>query len=427
MKKTNVLIFPAGAENAIEIYEALHEHIDIQVYGASGKSDHTEFIYPKEQYIIDDFYITQPDFITKFNKLINHWNIDVVIPTHDTIALYLADHKAEIKAKLLTSTVETALICREKKRTIALFEDCDFCPIVYDSKNPPAPENFPVFAKPNVGEGGKGTRCIETVFEELPLDDTKMIVCEYLPGEECSIDCFTDRNGNLLFCGCRTRERIFSGIAVRSRTIETTTEIKAIADTINSRLQLFGAWFFQVRRDKYGKWKLLEVSCRQAGTMTLYRHKGINFPLMGIYQLNGIDVMPMEMSGEWIIDRCFKARYTLPYEYSTVYVDLDDTLIISKSVNSRMMQFLYQCVNKKKKLILITRHPLIPLETLKRYKIYSGLFDKIIHITFEQKKTDFMEPENAIFIDNSFLERKLVFESLGMPVFDVDAVDCLID
>ena len=40
--KWNVLIFPAGAENALEIYEALRYNLNVEVFGASGKKDFAE-------------------------------------------------------------------------------------------------------------------------------------------------------------------------------------------------------------------------------------------------------------------------------------------------------------------------------------------------------------------------------------------------
>ena len=56
-----------------------------------------------------------------------------------------------------------------------------------------------------------------------------MIICEYLPGEEVTIDCFTDKNRKLLFCNPRAADRILAGIDVHARRIALTDEIKYIA------------------------------------------------------------------------------------------------------------------------------------------------------------------------------------------------------
>ncbi len=427
MEKTNVLIFPAGSENAIEIYESLCQHIDIEVFGASGKSDHAVYLYPQDHYSEDNYYIDDPEFTHRFNRLINRWNIDIVIPTHDTIAQYFANNRNSINAKILTADAQTADICRHKKKTFALISDCDFCPKVYPSLDVVPSEDYPLFLKPNIGEGGKRTKVLLTLAESFNhSQEEDLIICEYLPGEEFTVDCFTNRKGELLFCGIRQRDRIHMGIAMRSHTLDTSEDVLRIAQEINSRINMFGAWFFQLKEDRNGKLKLLEVSCRHAGTMTLYRHKGVNFALMGIYELNGIDVVPLEMPGSWSLDRCLKARFKLPFDFDTVYVDLDDTLIVKGIVNTTLIQFLYQCVNENKKIILLTKHDTSPQETLARFKINSELFDQIIHLPLNESKASCITQPKSIMIDNSFAERKLVYEAHNIPVIDVDAVDCLI-
>ena len=42
------------------------------------------------------------------------------------------------------------------------------------------------------------------------------IVCEYLPGEEYTVDCFSDREHGLLFAGARVRRRTRNGISVNT-------------------------------------------------------------------------------------------------------------------------------------------------------------------------------------------------------------------
>lgn len=427
MKKTNILIFPAGSENAIEVYESLYQHIDLEVFGASGKSDHAVYLYPEDRYSEDNYYIDDPDFIQRFNQLISRWQIDIVIPTHDTIAQYLANNRENINAMVLTADAKTADICRQKRKIFELFIDCDFCPKLYPSLEAVSDEDYPLFLKPNIGEGGKRTRLLLTQAEAHDLSwEEDLIICEYLAGEEYTVDCYTNRKGELLFCGLRQRDRIHMGIAMRSHTLDTSEEVLNIARKINSRIKMFGAWFFQLKEDRDGKLKLLEVSCRHAGTMTLFRHKGVNFALMGIYELNGIDVAPMEMPGSWSLDRCLKARFKLPFDYDTVYVDLDDTLIVKGVVNTTLIQFLYQCVNEHKRLVLITKHNAMPKDTLTRFKINPELFDQIVHLSLDESKAACITQTRSILIDNSFAERSAVYEATGIPVFDVDAVDCLI-
>ena len=92
------------------------------------------------------------------------------------------------------------------------------------------------------------------------------------------------------------------------------------------------------------------------------------------------------------------------------------------------MMFLYQCVNEGKEIILITKHIKDINETLKGLKIDINLFDEIIRLTKEDNKSEYMDNEKtSIFIDDSFSERLAISNELDIPVFDLDAIESLID
>jgi predicted ATP-grasp superfamily ATP-dependent carboligase len=425
--KINVLIFPAGAENALEIYYSLRYNLHLDVFGASGKPDHAGFIYPPDHYIEGNFYITSPSFLDDFNLLLKKYKIDIVIPTHDTIALFMAENRPLIQAKIIVSDSQTARLCREKKLTYALMAGYDFCPQVY--KRLQDIPSFPVFLKPNRGEGSKGTFIAQSMDEVVARTSVnpELLICEYLPGQELTVDCFTNKKQELLFVGPRTRERVQMGISFHSESVELTEEIQRIARIINSKLELRGAWFFQVKQDRDSQYKLLEISARQAGTMALYRQVGVNFALLSIFDLMDVDISILKNRLDIKMDRCLHNRYHFNYKYDDVYVDFDDTIIVEGKVNDFLMQYLYQATNCGKKLHLITRHELNISETLKAYKIAENLFDEIILLSPMEKKSDHIQPQKAIFIDNHFSERKLISERFGIPVFDVDAVECLVN
>jgi hypothetical protein len=326
----------------------------------------------------------------------------------------------------IVSDRQTAHICREKRLTYALMADCDFCPKIYN--RPEIIHDFPIFLKPNRGEGSKGTFIARSMDEvvEITSSNPDMVICEYLPGQELTVDCFTNRKRELLFVGPRTRERIQMGISNHSESVPLTAEIQRIADIINKKLELRGAWFFQVKQAADSSYKLLEISARQAGTMALYRQVGVNFALLSIFDAMEMDVSILSNQFDIQLDRCLNNRYHLNYDYEDIYIDFDDTIIIAGKINDQMMQFLYQAVNSGKRLHLITKHELDITQTLKDYKISANLFDEIISLTPLESKKDYINPRKAIFIDNHFSERKAVSEILGIPVFDVDAVECLI-
>jgi hypothetical protein len=426
-KKINVLVFPAGSEIGLEIYNSLKYNLHIELFGASGKADHAKYIYDADHYVEDDFYITSPGFTEAFNKMLLRLKIDVVFPTHDTIALYLAKYQKEIASKVLTCSYKTALIAREKKLTYEVFKNFDFCPLVYDHQN--SAIAFPVFLKPNEGQGGKGTWLVESKEElKYKMDaDPGLILCEYLPGEELSVDCFTNRNGELLFVGGRTRERIQMGISFHSSAVILTGEIKRIAEQLNDTLEIRGAWFFQVKKDKNDKFKLMEFAVRQASTMGLYRQVGINFALLSIFDALDIEVKILRNNYFIELDRCLFNRYRIELDYNRVYIDFDDTIIVENQVNKDALKYLYQCKENNIKICLLTKHKFDLDESLQRYYLHKNLFDEIILIKPDEDKIKYINPEKSIFIDNYFYDRERASNELKMPVFDVDAIESLLD
>lgn len=427
MKKTNVLIFPAGGENAINIHDSLKYNLHFDLYGASSNDDYAKSIYKEENYCLSNFFINDVNFFDNFNGMLEKFEIEYVIPTHDTIALFLMENKDKIKAEIVCSPLETAKIAHDKELTYEALNNKDYLPNIYNSYD--EIEEYPVFLKPKVGAGGKRTHLVksEQQLKEILSENDDMVICEYLPGDEITVDCFTDFNRELLFVGPRTRERITMGISFESRTIELTDEINKIANDLNSTFVFDGAWFFQLKKDYRGKYKLMEISIRQAGTMALYRELGVNFAALSLFNAMRLKVSILFNDYKLSLNRRLTNAYKLEYFYDKVYIDFDDTLIVNGKVNTQAMRFLYQCINNNKKIFLITKHSNDINETLKKYRIEPSIFEKIYLLEDKERKIDYINSNNAIFIDNYYIERKEVFDKYNIPVFDVDAVECLIN
>ena len=424
--KHRVLIFPAGSEIGLEIYNSLKYSHHVEVFGASGKSDHASFIYDEDHYIEDVLYVDRLDFIERFNLLLRSLQIEFIYPTHDTIACFLAEHQSELDAQVLTSCAETNRIARFKRQTYNLFQTFDFCPKVFAEPYLYLP--FPVFLKPDDGQGGKGTHIAETP-EDLASylgKNPRLLVTEFLPGEELSVDCFTDINGKLMFIGPRTRERIQMGISFRSTAVEVTEEIKHIAHRINETVSINGAWFFQVKKDRDGKFKLMEFAPRQSSTMGLYRHNGVNFALLTLFNAMGKQVEILENNYPVQLDRCLHNRFKAALEFRRVYIDFDETVVVGKHVHELVMAFIYQCRNRGIAVVLLTKHLYNLMETLRSCGISEHLFEDIIQIPDSQDKWAFIDPDGAIFIDNYWFDRRAVKRKFGIPVFDVDGIECLL-
>lgn len=425
--KRRVLIFPAGSEIGLEIFNSLKYSHHVEVFGASGISDHASFIYEDGRYVEDaSLYVDRADFIERLNGHIQRLRIEFIYPTHDTIANFLAQNQTLVSAKVITSCAATNAIARSKRETYKAFQLFDFCPAVFAEPSPNLA--FPVFLKPDDGQGGKGTFRADDAHDLAFYlhKSPDLLAMEFLPGEELSVDCFTDFNGALLFIGPRTRERVRMGISFRSTAVQVTEEIRQIAHAINNTVELNGAWFFQVKQNKQGLFKLLEFAPRQSSTMGLYRHTGVNFALLSLFNAMKMPVEVLPNSYPLQLDRYLHNRFKAGLSYSRVYIDFDETIVDGNQVHDRVMAFLYQCRNQRIEIVLLTKHRYDLGETLHQCGISKNLFTNIIQLSDDQKKWKLINPQESIFIDNYWFDRKEVAEKLGIPVFDVDAVECLL-
>jgi hypothetical protein len=110
-----------------------------------------------------------------------------------------------------------------------------------------------------------------------------------------------------------------------------------------------------------------------------------------------------------------------------VYVDLDDTLVIHDRLNIELISFLFQCINQKKKLILISKFLGDDIRTyLKKWRVLE-LFDDIIWLPESDSKALHIPHGRAIFIDDSFSQRLEVSKICGIPTFDPSMVEALLD
>lgn len=425
MTPKRLLIFPAGSEVAFEILNALKFSKFVEVYGGTSTDDHSEYVYKR---LIKGFpYIDAPDFLEYLNRVIKEYGIDCIYPAHDSASVYLSENADKINAQVIITDPKTTAICRSKKDTYAYFEGESFVPRHYLS--PDEVQSFPVFVKPAVGQGSNGARKIDTLQELIQSveNDPSLVICEYLPGMEYTVDCFTDRKGNLLVAKIRARERIRAGISVRSKLTDTDDDVRRIAETINRRLHFRGAWFFQLKRNTAGEYRLLEISPRIPGTMGLSRNCGINFPMLTLFDFWGYDVSVIDNGYPIILDRAFYSAYHIDMQYDHVYVDFDDTLIVNGAVNRVLLYFLYQAAEQGKKLHLLSKHIGDIYADMKNCRICTELFDEIVVIPPEGEKYRCIKEKSAIFIDDSFGERKKIHDKLGLCVFDLDMVEGLLD
>lgn len=426
MKKLNinVLIFPGGSEIGLELNRALSNIKEVNIFSAgSNTTNHAPYVYKNHVQIST---IHSKHWINELNNVISKWKIDYIYPAYDEIIVTLKENQTKIKARVIAPSLEVCQITRSKKLTCQRFRKLLPCPIVYASVESIA--EYPVFLKPDRGQGSEGTQ-IANSAQEIKFyikRNPDLLIMEYLPGKEYTIDCFSDQSSKLIFSGGRQRVLTRNGISTCS-TLNDNPLWEKYARTISKDLLLTGAWFYQMKEDKVGKLKLLEIAPRASGTMALNRVRGINFPLLTLFQYSGLKVSAMINNYSVQINRALTSRYISNLKYQRAYVDLDDMLIINNQVNLNLIRLLYQMKNQDKEIILVTKHRENLDQTLKRFALSKDLFSKIIHIGMNDLKYKFINPKAAIFIDDSFSERVSIANEYKIPTFDNSMLEMLID
>lgn len=425
----NVLVFPCGSEIGLELHRCLCHSTHFRLFGASSVPNHGRFVYSR--YLSLSSIVEDPDFEDLLNGLLIDNAIDYIIPAHDSVVVKLASMQdgGRLKATAIVPGHEVTSICRSKRATYRLLSDVVKTPKVYTlNQFDNAP--FPLFGKPDAGQGSRGAELLpdRTAAEEKLRRNPDTIIMEYLPGFEYTVDCFTDKDGNLIFLSGRTRERIANGIAVSCRKADH-PELISIGHAINDRLRMRGGWFFQVRENAEGEAVLLEIAPRIAGTSGFQRVRGINLGLLSLYDRMGknLSVMLPEGLDNLVVDRALSGSYILNYEYKAAYLDFDDTLYRpDRGVNTDLVKFIFQCHNCGIRVVLLSRHIGSLTRALEKHRL-AELFDDVIHITdAEQSKADFIEEQEAIFIDDSYAERRDVWERLRIPTFDISSLEALL-
>lgn len=423
--KKNILVFPCGSEIGLDIYSSVCYSTYFHLIGGSSVDDHGKFVY--EDYIPGIPFANSPEFIPAMAKIVKERHIDAIYPAMDLVITVLKEHEDELGCKVVASPIETTRICLSKELTYQKLDGHINIPKLYQADSIPS-NDFPVFAKPKIGYGAKGTKklnCQEEVCNFIQ-DKNDLLILEYLPGEEFTVDCFTDKEGQLLYSAARKRNRVKDGISVNTFFVDKQDEFTEIAETINKEITFRGAWFYQVKRNQNGKLCLLEIASRLGGSSLLSRAVGVNFALLSLFDIFDYKVNVTKNDYKVELDRALENRYKTDLAYKTVYCDYDDCLIIDKkNVNVQLVSFLFKCVNEGKRIVLLSKHDGDLMQELEEFRLIN-LFDDVLHIDKNTDKADYIHPEGAIFIDDSNAERVNIKTRLNIPVFSPDMIDVLL-
>ena len=283
------------------------------------------------QYFSDVFYTVpapeSPDYLGRIQEICERESVVAVIPQTTRETEFFCRHKNELQrigVRVLVPEASAIEIANNKIRTVGLFAElglpapafwvvdtlADFVQACHDLGYP----GQPVVVKAPISNGKRGFRIIrespwtlERFLNEKPDGDSvplevfvdmldeaesipQLLVTEYLPGPEYSVDAF--RHGDLYVALPRRRVEIRSGISflnIFENDIDMIKQTLAFAKAAN----LAGVFGVQYKRDRDGRPIVLECNPRVQGTMVASLFAGVNLIWMGIRALIG---EPMDFS-----------------------------------------------------------------------------------------------------------------------------------
>ena len=155
--------------------------------------------------------------------------------------------------------------------------------------------SFEAFFEQKPGNTHASLESIMGLFgsRELPA----MLVMEYLPGEEYTVDALLD-NGEPLMILPRKRIAMNNGISVAG-VFENNEEIINYAAQVFRCMQLHGPNGLQVKRGEDGHFYVLEINPRLQGSTTTAMGMGINLPVLAVNQAMGMNIKPLMPEPRW--------------------------------------------------------------------------------------------------------------------------------
>lgn len=242
----------------------------------------------------DDSY-----FVDRIFDLCLKWDIDVVIPTVDVELLPLALAESRFvgrNVRILGGPSGALATCLDKWQLALAVDSTVRCPATHliDQRfDPLGFPSWPAVVKPRSGSGSRGVRTLEHPDQLLGVArDGSMILQQYLPGEELSVDVLIDRSGVTVGAVPRIRCKVDSGVSVAGRTVRD-GEATSLAVATLRAVGLTGPANVQCRRDSQGRLALLEVNPRFPGSLPLTEAAGFNIVELAVREALGMAVEPL--------------------------------------------------------------------------------------------------------------------------------------
>jgi carbamoyl-phosphate synthase large subunit len=239
-----------------------------------------------------------PDFFERAIEFIRAEEVEVILPTSGFDTPVYAKHEGELHSAGVTVigcgpyVMET---CMDKWRFYERIRE-DF-PVPKTYREPPDDLAFPCFVKPVRGKGSRGVAvCHDRAALEHHLRESDdLIIQEYMPGEEYTVDVCADLDGRPLIAVPRLRLAVREGISVRGQVLHD-EEIERLCLRMAVALHVKGPVCMQLKRDTAGALRFIEVNPRMGGGTIFTALAGVNMAALSLILAAGRPAPPLDFS-----------------------------------------------------------------------------------------------------------------------------------
>ena len=254
-------------------------------------------------FFLSDYYEVIPeaeadDYIEVLLNIVDKYSIEVLMPSSGYDIFPFSEFKSKLKKHGVYPVVSDRRIleiCRDKVNTFDHLKKSFELP--FTTLNPDEIDIFPVIAKPRYGKGSRDVIQVndKTELQFVSSRYTNMIYQDYLPGDEYTIDVMSDFDGNPIIAVPRIRLQTKSGISTKGK-IVMNPELIEESMKIVRKLRIIGPSCIQMKKDKFDRFKLVEINPRLGGGTIFTTLAGANFPKMILDLVEGKAVSPPKIS-----------------------------------------------------------------------------------------------------------------------------------
>jgi len=262
-------------------YEALS--LKARILGTDAEPS----LAPASYFVDQCFTVPRVDDAGYFDSLLNickEEKVDLIIPLFEPEFFLLDVRRYEFEKNgvlLLLSERRVLESCQDKWQTYNFFASCGInTPKTWIETNLPEEIRFPVFVKPRKGMGSRNAQRVDTLEQLIFLtqQDVELLIQEYLPGKEFTLDILADLDGEVISVVPRERIEVRAGEVSKSRTVYRKDLIEQ-GKYIVEKLGAIGPVTVQcIDNGKDVYW--IEVNPRFGGGVPLAIRAGVDYPLL---------------------------------------------------------------------------------------------------------------------------------------------------